>query len=66
MTFGSMHAGTTNNVIAETAYLTWNHPNPDSGHESFDSKRVQEMARGIATFDLEVDVTLKQGGYFAS
>ncbi|WP_019318063.1 N-acetyldiaminopimelate deacetylase [Streptococcus mutans] len=64
VTFGSMHAGTTNNVIAETATLHGTIRTLTQDMSLLIQKRVQEMARGIATsFDLEVDVTLKQGGY---
>lgn len=64
VTFGSMHSGTTNNVIAETATLHGTIRTLTQDMSLLIQKRVEEMAQGIATsFGLEVDVQLKQGGY---
>ncbi|MGT2837676.1 N-acetyldiaminopimelate deacetylase [Streptococcus macacae] len=64
ITFGSMHAGTTNNVIAETATLHGTIRTLTQDMNVLIQKRLKEMAQGIAvSFGLKADVELKQGGY---
>ena len=64
MTFGSFHAGTTNNVIAETARLHGTIRTLTQDMSLHIQKRLTEIAKGVAaSFDMEVDVHLKQGGY---
>lgn len=64
VTFGAMHAGVTNNVIAEKATLHGTIRTLTQDMSLLIQKRIREMAEGIATsFGLEVNVTLKQGGY---
>ncbi|MBF0777966.1 N-acetyldiaminopimelate deacetylase [Streptococcus cuniculi] len=64
VTFGSMHAGTTNNVIAETAFLHGTIRSLTQGMSLLVQKRVREVAQGIAaSFGLEVEIELNQGGY---
>lgn len=64
VTFGSMHAGTTNNIIAETATLHGTIRTLTQKMSLLTQKRMTEMARGIAeSFGLEVDIHLKQKGY---
>lgn len=64
VTFGSMHAGTTNNVISETAYLHGTIRTLTQEMNDLTQKRIREIAQGIATsFDLAVEINLKQGGY---
>ncbi|MEX5398323.1 N-acetyldiaminopimelate deacetylase [Streptococcus sp. ZJ93] len=64
VTFGSMHAGTTNNVIAETAFLHGTIRSLTQEMSLLVQKRVREVAQGIATsFGLEVEIELNQGGY---
>ena len=64
VTFGSMHAGTTNNVIAETATLHGTIRTLTQEMSLLIQKRVGEIAEGLAaSFGLDVDVVLKQGGY---
>lgn len=64
VTFGSLHAGTTNNVIAETAFLHGTIRSLTQEMSLLVQKRVREMAQGIAlSFGLEVEIELNQGGY---
>lgn len=64
VTFGSLHAGTTNNVIAEEATVYGTIRTLTQDMNQLIQKRVQEIAAGIATaFGVTVDVSLKQGGY---
>ncbi len=63
LTFSSLHAGTTNNVIAETAFCMV--PlDSDSGDEPLDPETLTRNSRGHSPgFGLELDLELKQGGY---
>ena len=64
MTFGSLHAGTTNNVIAEEAKLHGTIRTLTQEMNLLTQKRLQEIAKGVAqSFELELDVELIQGGY---
>lgn len=64
VTFGSLHAGTTNNVIAETAHLHGTIRTLTQEMNALTQKRIRAMAEGIAlSFGLTVDIHLKQGGY---
>ncbi|EHI73445.1 hippurate hydrolase [Streptococcus criceti] len=64
VTFGSLHAGTTNNVIAEEAKLHGTIRTLTQEMNLLTQKRLQEIAEGVArSFGLEVDVELVQGGY---
>ena len=64
VTFGSMHAGTTNNVIAETAFLHGTIRTLTMNMNLLTQKRVKTIAQGVAAaFDMDVDIELKQGGY---
>lgn len=64
VTFGSMHAGTTNNVIAETAFLHGTIRSLTQDMSLLVQKRVREVAQGVAaSFGLKVEIELNQGGY---
>ena len=64
VTFGSMHAGTTNNVIAETATLHGTVRTLTQEMSLLIQQRLRDLADGIAkSFGLSVEVNLKQGGY---
>lgn len=64
VTFGSLHAGTTNNVIAETAFLHGTIRTLTQEMNQLTQKRIRAIAEGIAlSFGLTVDIELKQGGY---
>ena len=64
VTFGSMHAGTTNNVIAETAHLHGTIRTLTQEMNDLTQKRIREIAEGVAlSFGLSVDIELRQGGY---
>lgn len=64
VTFGSLHAGTTNNVISQEALLHGTIRTLTHDMSRLTQRRLTEMAEGIAkSFGLEVDVHLKQGGY---
>lgn len=66
VTFGSMHAGTTNNVIADTAKLHGTIRSLTQDMSLHIQKRVREIAQGVASsFDMEVEVVLNQGGYLS-
>ena len=45
VTFGVFQAGTTNNVITDTAFLHGNYSGLDTGHESFGAKKGQNSCR---------------------
>ena len=64
VTFGQMYAGATNNIIAETAFLHGTIRSLTSEMNLLTQKRLSQIAKGVAaSFDLDVDITLKQGGY---
>lgn len=64
VTFGSMHSGTTNNVIADTAKLHGTIRSLTQDNSLLMQKRLREIAEGVAAaFDMEVEVVLNQGGY---
>ena len=64
VTFGSFHAGTTNNVIAETAEVYGTIRTLTQEMSLLIQKRVRQIAEGVAaSFGMEVDIMLKQGGY---
>jgi N-acetyldiaminopimelate deacetylase len=64
VTFGSMHAGTTNNVIADTAKLHGTIRSLTQDNSLLMQKRLRKIAEGVAAaFDMEVEVVLNQGGY---
>ncbi|MBM7635506.1 N-acetyldiaminopimelate deacetylase [Streptococcus saliviloxodontae] len=64
VTFGSMHAGTTNNVIAETAQLHGTIRTLTQEMSLLIQNRVKTIAEGVAaSFGMEVEVKLTQGGY---
>ena len=64
VTFGSMHAGTTNNVIADTATLHGTIRSLTQDMSLLMQKRVKAIAEGVAAaFEMEVDVKMTQGGY---
>lgn len=64
VTFGEMHAGSTNNIISETAYLHGTIRALTLDVLEFTKKRVLEIANGVAqSFKMELDVKIIQGGY---
>lgn len=64
ITFGELHAGTTNNVIAETAFLHGTIRTLTQEMNLLTQRRLQEIAEGVAqSFGVELDLELKQGGY---
>ena len=64
VTFGEFHAGTTNNVIAETAFLHGTIRTLTQEMNLLTQKRLREIAEGVAqSFGVELDLELKQGGY---
>lgn len=64
VTFGQLHAGTTNNIIAETAFLHGTIRSLTQEMNLHTQKRLTEIANGIAaSFDMKVDIELIQGGY---
>lgn len=64
VTFGSFHSGTTNNVIAEIAQLHGTVRTLTQDMSLLIQKRITEIAKGVAaSFGMEVEVNLKQGGY---
>ena len=64
VTFGEFHAGTTNNVIAETAFLHGPIRTLTQEMNLLTQKRLREIAEGVAqSFGVELELELKQGGY---
>lgn len=64
VTFGVLQAGTTNNVIADTAFLHGTIRALTHSMSLLVQKRVKAIAEGVAAaFDMDVEVELKQGGY---
>ena len=64
VTFGVLQAGTTNNVIAETAFLHGTIRSLTQEMSLLVQKRVTTIAEAVASaFDMEVEIELKQGGY---
>ncbi|KHD44659.1 N-acetyldiaminopimelate deacetylase [Streptococcus hongkongensis] len=64
VTFGSMHAGTTNNIISERADLHGTIRTLTQEMNLLTQERIRAIAEGVATsFGLKVEITLKQGGY---
>lgn len=64
VTFGSFHAGTTNNIIAETAHLHGTIRSLTAEMGDLLKERVKTVAEGIAaSFDLEVSSQFIQSGY---
>lgn len=64
VTFGKMEAGTTNNIIAETAFLHGTIRTLTQEMNQLTQKRLTEIAQGVASsFGMEIDLKLKQGGY---
>ena len=64
VTVGDFHAGTTNNVIAETAFLHGTIRTLTQEMNLLTQKRLREIAEGVAqSFGVELDLELKQGGY---
>ncbi len=64
VTFGVFQAGTTNNVISDTAFLHGTIRALTHSMSLLVQKRVKAIAEGVATaFDMDVEVELKQGGY---
>ena len=64
VTFGEFHAGTTNNVIAETAFLNGTIRTLTQEMNLLTQKRLREIAEGVAqSFGVELELELKQGGY---
>lgn len=64
VTFGSMHAGTTNNVIAETASLHGTIRSLTQEMSLLVQNRVREVAEGIArSFGVDMEIELNPSGY---
>lgn len=64
VTFGKMEAGTTNNIIAERAFLHGTVRSLTQEVNELTQKRLTELAKGVAqSFDMTIDLKLKQGGY---
>ena len=64
VTFGSMHAGTTNNVIAGTASLHGTIRALTQEMSAHVQKRVRAIAEGVASsFGMELDLELNPSGY---
>mgnify|MGYP001015537782 FL=1 len=64
VTFGSMHAGTTNNVISETAFLHGTIRALTQSMSLLVQKRVREIAEGIAlSFGVDLEIELNPSGY---
>lgn len=65
VTFGSLHAGTTNNVIAGEAKLAGTIRTFTQEMSELTQRRVKEIAAGIAlSFNCEIEMHLEQKGYF--
>lgn len=64
VTFGEMHAGTTNNIIAETAFLHGTIRALSHDVLDFTKNRVLEIAKAVAQgFNMKLDIEIIQGGY---
>lgn len=64
VTFGHMTAGTTNNVIADTAFLHGTIRSLTQANSLLMQERVRQLAQGVAdSFGLSVEIELNQGGY---
>lgn len=64
VTFGAMQAGTTNNVISETAFMHGTIRALTQEMNLHIQKRVKTIAEGVAaSFDMEVEVILNPSGY---
>lgn len=64
VTFGSMHAGTTNNVISETAFLHGTIRTLTQKMSEHIQERVRQIAEGVAqAFAMTVEVELTPQGY---
>ncbi|WP_392462229.1 N-acetyldiaminopimelate deacetylase [Streptococcus parasuis] len=64
VTFGSMHAGTTNNVITETAFLHGTIRALTQSMSLLVQKRVREIAEGISlSFGVDLEIELNPSGY---
>ncbi len=64
VTFGKMEAGTTNNIIAERAFLHGTIRSLTQEVNELTQKRLTELAKGVAqSFDMTIDLKLKQEGY---
>ncbi|HFI0014309.1 TPA: N-acetyldiaminopimelate deacetylase [Streptococcus suis] len=64
VTFGSMHAGTTNNVITETAFLHGTIRALTQSMSLLVQKRVREIAEGVAlSFGVDLEIELNPSGY---
>ena len=64
VTFGKMEAGTTNNIIAERAFLHGTIRSLTQEVNELTQKRLTELAKGVAqSFDMTIDLKFKQGGY---
>lgn len=64
VTFGSMHAGTTNNVITEIAFLHGTIRALTQSMSLLVQKRVREIAEGIAlSFGVDLEIELNPSGY---
>ena len=64
VTFGSMHAGTTNNVITETAFLHGTIRALTQSMSLLVQKREREIAEGIAlSFGVDLEIELNPSGY---
>lgn len=64
VTFGSMHAGTTNNVIAETASLHGTIRALTQEMSLLVQNRVREVAEGVArSFGVDMEIELNPSGY---
>ncbi|MEQ9810104.1 N-acetyldiaminopimelate deacetylase [Streptococcus jiangjianxini] len=64
VTFGAMQAGTTNNVISETAFMHGTIRALTQEMNLHIQKRIKTIAEGVAaSFDMEVEVVLNPSGY---
>ena len=64
VTFGSLHAGTTNNVIADQAFLHGTIRALTQDMNLLVQKRLRTIAESVAaSFDMEVEIELNQSGY---
>lgn len=64
VTFGSLHAGTTNNVIADSAFLHGTIRTLTQDMNELTQERVQKIAEGIAlSFGVTLEIEMRQGGY---